>query len=251
MVLMEEAEVERLRQKQLKEFDPTLSAMVRAQAEIDKVLNSNNLTDEDKLRLLHNAQQNFKKLKSTIGPITTIDTTPIIESAPEAASAEEDVAKSLPKADFISIQKLINTHPKILKANAKDELVFKNRTIRGTSVSQMLDSLLTGKNISQPGFAQFLQGLNLIKGSSTHSTVTLKAAPPRPIEASTPNKLDLSNATSQLPVNSVLNDTKILPLPSPTHAKSIRNIRKSIAMKGKGNNSAPPGKRPRILLLYR
>ena len=60
MILLEEAEVDRLRQKQIPEYDPTIGAMAHAQSDIDDARTRSKLSDEQKLNLVFQAQQRFR-----------------------------------------------------------------------------------------------------------------------------------------------------------------------------------------------
>lgn len=67
MILIEEAELDRLRQKQLRDYDPTLSAMARAQTDLEAIISNKDLTDDQKSALIQTAQQRFNNLKSSRG----------------------------------------------------------------------------------------------------------------------------------------------------------------------------------------
>ncbi|KAF0139661.1 MAG: hypothetical protein FD143_3554, partial [Ignavibacteria bacterium] len=54
MTLIEEAELERLRQRQLKEYNPGLKSLVGIQDQIEKILNDPDFDDESKHKVLCN-----------------------------------------------------------------------------------------------------------------------------------------------------------------------------------------------------
>lgn len=228
MVLLEEGEVERLRQKQIKEYDPTLGAMARAQIELEAVLGNHNLSDEEKLNLLNNVQQKFKKLKSSIGVIPVPATTTILNAVPEEppkATEDTDIA-------YEKFKEFISHHPRVIRSNQLGELVYNNRVVPDSSFHQIMESMLSGTNFNLPGLPQFVQGLRSIKAPiSMFNNEQFRAllTPSSPLP-----KVELkSESTPALDVSRFAD--------SPTISNRTRSKR---SQTGKG------GKRPRIIWLY-
>lgn len=59
MTLVEEAELERLRQRQIKEYNPNLKSLVHIQDQIEKLIDDPELDDEGKSKVLHHLQEKF------------------------------------------------------------------------------------------------------------------------------------------------------------------------------------------------
>ena len=135
MVLLEQAEVERLRQKQLRDYNPTLSAMARAQGDLENILTNDDLTGDEKMTLLQEAQQRFTHLKSSMGPIAAAPTVSLAQSQvqskpPDHAQAADDTST---EPDIDAVKFLIADHPKVMRVNKDGELVFKGRRVAGSS----------------------------------------------------------------------------------------------------------------------
>ena len=93
MTLVEQAVLDRLRQKQIAQEiqQPELSAMVKIRAQIEDTLSSSKLTDTEKLDILERAQEKYGKLKDSMRPTKT----PIVEES-GTAPATIDVTPSEP-----------------------------------------------------------------------------------------------------------------------------------------------------------
>ena len=233
MVLMEEAELDRMRQKQLKEYDPTLSAMGRAQSQIQEALTDDKLTDEEKLALLTEVQQRFSRLKSSIGVIPKAEPPPTLEIATPDVSNKKRAAEAT--KDVTEFQKFLAQYPKVLRASDKDELVFRNRAIPNTSYSQLIESAVTDTDLTLPGMNKFIKALRTIHAPANvlKSEEFAKQVYPS-LETALPESKPPPLASSSF-ANSSLSTTKLR-----THSKK--------GQKGKGH--PPPGQRPRLVFLY-
>ena len=279
MVLMENAEVDRLRQKQIREYDPTIGAMAHAQADIDEALTRSNLTDDQKLTLLSQAQQRFMRLKASIGILPTQQTTiavaapavlpgaapaaqppaqgvlpavppaqqlappiiapqpglippqfPVQAFAPRASTASQtiftDPAEASEEAKYAQLHDFLGDHPKVLRSNAKGELVFRNKAIPDSSYYQIVSSFLKGEDKGLPGYQEFLKGINMLHAAPELYSHSSSSAFPLSTTESKP--LTSSKSTSQSKSTS-----------SGTRLKKEQ--------KGKG---LPPGNRPHLIWLY-
>ena len=90
-VLVEQAELERLQQRQLREYSPEIAAMTRLQNNIADVLACMGLSPEDKLSLLTNYQGRFKNLQSEKGVGTTKPTTGAVVMPTVSGTEEKPV----------------------------------------------------------------------------------------------------------------------------------------------------------------
>lgn len=213
MLLLDQAEVERLRQRQLKEYDPTLGAMARATMEIEEVLTNRNLTDEDKLQLLGSLQERFRKLKATLGPVPVVSPVVVAPAATPAAAPADDE-----DVQYAKIKEKLDRYGHVLRPSKQGELVFRNKTVPGSSYHQIMDAVLTGEHFDLPGFQEFVQGLNIVHVPRTlfkneKFLEHLEGAAPDPVKAEVPA--------------------------APKTGK-----------KQKGKGQPPPGKRPHIIWLY-
>ena len=268
MMLLEEAEVDRLRQKQIREYDPTLSALGRAQAQMEAFLLDDKLSDEEKLMLIEQAQQKFKRLKSAIGPIENVQpvTVPVAAAAAVvppgavAAAAPAPVAAvagpSAPAvdvieqnldpsrhADYKALKTMVDKNPKLLRVNQKGEIVFKDKLIPGSSYSDIVKAVLSGRNISTtPGVTEMLKGLHGMHATKkTFSTSSALSAAlfPRTSARNVKVKPSLSPSVTTAPAVTSSSTARV---PSPTTFPSAKRV--------KPDPNLPPGRSPRVLWLY-
>ena len=99
MALIERGELDRLRQRQIKEYNPILSQLSSIQQEIERVLRSNQLSIEERLgvlNLLHSRFDNlYKTLKYNGGlSIPTGAPVPIIQPIPGAFAPPNPAAQA-------------------------------------------------------------------------------------------------------------------------------------------------------------
>ena len=59
MTLVEEAELDRLRQRQIKDYNPALNSLTKIQDQIFKIFDDKELTDEGKCKILAQLQERF------------------------------------------------------------------------------------------------------------------------------------------------------------------------------------------------
>ena len=59
MTLIEEAELDRLRQRQIKDYNPALNSLTKIQDQIFKIFDDKELTDEGKCKILAQLQVRF------------------------------------------------------------------------------------------------------------------------------------------------------------------------------------------------
>lgn len=150
MVLLEQAEVDRLRQRQIRDYDPNLSAMARAQTQLEAILADHDmLSDEDKLSLIDQLSQKFTKLKKTAGPLD--------QQSPAAAAPDSSIS---PK-DYNVLMTLILNNPDIVSSDAKGQMVLNRKSMRGTNLEEIVKGVIKGEKIK--GAEAFLQAIKSLR----------------------------------------------------------------------------------------
>ena len=69
-VLIDEGELDRLQQRQLRDYSPELQSMARLQTQMAEVLARKDLSPQDKLSMLSGQQGRFDKIKKDIGVLS-------------------------------------------------------------------------------------------------------------------------------------------------------------------------------------
>ena len=69
-VLVEAAEYDRLKQRNMREYQPDMSRLGRLQDQIHNILLNDKLSDQEKLALLAEPESHFNKLKSELGVLS-------------------------------------------------------------------------------------------------------------------------------------------------------------------------------------
>ena len=280
MVLLEEAEVDRLRQKQLREYDPTVSALARAQAQMEMFLLDEKLSDEEKLMLIEQAQQKFKRLKAAIGPIENVQPVmvaapmpPVATAAPPGAplavaplagapiaAAAPPVAIGPPLAapsaagpsgplDVIErdLDPTLHTDYKALKSLIQ----YNPKVLRVNSKGELVfkDKLITGTSFSDVAKA-VLTGKNitstpgvseLLKGLQGMHATKKSFTSASVLSALFPSSSSLNVKVKPSLSPSVTSTSRAGP-PSPTTFPTVKRVKPDTAL--------PPGRSPRILWLY-
>ena len=246
MTLVEEAELERLRQRQIKEYNPTLRSLGQIQEQIEKLFDDPELSDEGKCKILSHLQKRFSvnlahyknstngvgqapeakslqiEVKSQIDPIQNVD------SEGENEGEEEDVDEKplgplIPTLEdanipshfankFVRFQEFLKDHKNDISSNDKKEIVLDGEAIAYSSFPDLVRSLYVRN-----------QDMNLIGTQQFHK------------------KLYELNARSDMFSNrETLNALTHLDKKSNKHPHSQT-----------GFGGCPPGKRPRFLHVFR
>ena len=151
MTLVEQALLERMRQKQISEAIqyPQLSSMVNLTAHIEDLLKASDLTDVQKLHMLQQAQERYTKLKDNMqqaarpeiviaGPAPDIGAqvapaAPVQAPAASVAGPVVDLSSvPLPPQyanKFAKFKEFVGSRPGLLEKNEKDEVVLEGKTI--------------------------------------------------------------------------------------------------------------------------
>ena len=182
MTLIEEAELERLRQRQLKEYNPGLKSLVGIQDQIEKILNDPDFDDESKHKVLCNLQEKFaylyKKFQNSAANIPVLE--PVVPPPEEAAIAQEgdDEAEGNEPLNIFQLVKLphfyqhklelfknfVDDHKEEISVNAKKELVLDGLTIPNSSMPDLIRSFyLRNSNMNLIGLANLLGKLRELR----------------------------------------------------------------------------------------
>jgi hypothetical protein len=246
MTLVEKAVLDRLREKQITAAiaTPELSTMVKIQAQIEDILQNAQMSNEEKLSMLRRAEEKYDKIKESLHP-AALQTATTTRTAPPAATSEAAVGTDAPSTveagygpeaesiykditfapsiqpKFGKFQEFLAKHPNLIKKNAKDEILIKNKRIPDSNFTHLM------RHLYHPQEGQNLTGL-------PHLIHALKSV-------DLPQDL-ISNKSIR---ENWSGESRALALPSPSsHAPPPKE--KSQTGQGK-----PPGKRPRVLRLYR
>jgi len=201
-VLVEQAELDRMQQRQLKDYSPELHSLANLQTMMAHTLARKDLASGQKLALLNTYQGRFDKLQRDTGaaqsapaaaaaaappaaaPTRVADATTSIQNSDgeEAEEEEEQVVgkrsrTKTPAGQFVrdmNIQPMyerkarnllakIFEYPDILKRGDDGELVVNDVAEPGTDFNALLSSMVgRNANIEQPGIDKFLNALRQI-----------------------------------------------------------------------------------------
>jgi hypothetical protein len=169
MSLVEEAELERLRQRQIREYDPSLNNLAKIQENIMKLFEAPDMSDEVKYKILVSLQERFANsthYAAPTPPTMTEDVPPqaIVEQPPpaeqvapavEAVQVPEVQKKARPgllefenfnipsqyhqKLD--TLHKFIQDHQDVISTNHKGELVLDAKPFQNSSFSDLIRGL--------------------------------------------------------------------------------------------------------------
>jgi hypothetical protein len=169
-VLVEAAEYDRLKQRNLREYQPDMSRLGRLQDQIHTILLNSHLSDQQKLALVAGPESQFNKLKSELGVLSGS-----ASSARDVSMGDEDKSKSstsineqeadplpsekalvpltwkdlqIPWPTVRKAKRLIEQlaqQPKIIRANEDGELVIQGKVVPGSNYKSLLSSLFSSK----------------------------------------------------------------------------------------------------------
>ena len=86
-VLIDEGELDRLQQRQLRDYSPELQSMARLQTQMAEVLSRKDLSPQEKLSMLSGQQSRFDKIKKDVGVLSG-GPAPIAVPKPPASQRE-------------------------------------------------------------------------------------------------------------------------------------------------------------------
>ena len=192
MVLLSQDELERMKAKQIKEYDPSLQALARIQDQLDTVLNDSSiakLPPDERLKLFQKLQHRFTQIKNEGD--TPLKLAGISSNLPEPAvppviAAGAAAAQSPPPrlpVQLVGVNKRYRTHaselmkhilqyPNLLSVNDRMEIVVKGHTVPGSNILDLVsDTFATAKSRVDgprpPGFREFITGLKEVNAPRT------------------------------------------------------------------------------------
>ena len=202
--LVSEEEINRLKQKQLSQYDPQLRAAAFLQSEIDDILTNKDMDAQRKTTLFQTAQQRFASLlgksfmatqplggvrtrmehdEEAAAPAAAAPAAPAVVAAPQQlVQAAQDVDEE----DDIQIEQILGTVPNSQKERAQKllnfleskkadissdntgQLVIQGEPVEGTNYQDLILSLYTSKKAFYPQgldvFVKALRKLNVPRG---------------------------------------------------------------------------------------
>ena len=180
MTLMSQEELERIKAKQIKEYDPSITALARVQNQVDTVLNDPTLAQlppDERLKLLQKLQHRFDQIKHEGD--TPLKLAGVATTMPEPAP----LPVSRPPIQLFGINSRYRNHadalmkhilqdPATLSVNERNEIVVKGRTVPGSNILDLVsDAFATSKSrVEGPrpaGFSDFVTGLRDVNAPRT------------------------------------------------------------------------------------
>jgi len=217
MKLVPEMEYDRLKMKEVRDYDPELRTLSFLQSEIDDILNNSNLDAESKMRLFQAAQYRFSSIKerqpeeikytsaSLPVPPTPVLVPPTPVLPPPAADPiprdmnHDKILNNIPvfqrnKAE--NFLDLLTEDPDQVTYNNKYQLVVAGKPVKGSNIIDLIRNLyVKRKNYMPKGQRAFLTAIRRLNMPNTLIQNTevldrLKATKPRKIAAYKPKQKD-------------------------------------------------------------
>ena len=191
--LVSEEEINRLKQKQLSQYDPQLRAAAFLQSEIDDILTNKDMEAQRKATLFQTAQQRFASLlgknvmaTQPLGGIRTQmehdeEAAPAARGLPAVPHQVVPVLQAPAEEDDVQIEHLLGTVPPSQKERAQrlldfletkkadltydnmGQLVIKGQPVIGSNYQDLILSLYTGKKaFYPPGLDDFITALRQV-----------------------------------------------------------------------------------------
>jgi len=273
--LMREEEYQRMRQKQVQSYNPELRLLTRLDDDMNEILNDTTLPTDVKMRIFDHIKQRFKDVKASTSTVRTKVLQPIEEvneveeldnEGEEESQVDEEAeeqhyqlpppqkqkARAMDAEVLEGIQtsrqtkasgllKKIQAHPDIISINNNNEIVLHGKTIRGSNYVDLFQSLYTHKVAQDtpegnPGHSKFLLALNEINVPASLISSTAQYAKLVELKKTTPTREEDFISPIDSPSKFALDKTTPL------------SVKQGKPMKG---NGVPPGKRQRMMTLYR
>jgi len=272
--LMRDEEFQRLRQKQVQSYNPELRLLTRLDDDMNEILNDTTVPTDVKMRIFDHIKQRFKDVKAStttvrtkiLQPIEEIPEVEEFENEGEEASQADDEGEQEyemppPQKEKVramdaevlegiqasrqtkasGLLKKIQAHPEIISINDNNEIVLHGKTIRGSNYVDLFQSLYSHKVAQDtpdgnPGHSMFLKALNAINVPASLISSTAQYAKLVELKKTTPTRAEDFISPIDSPSKFAL--AKATPL----------SVKQGKPMKGSG---VPPGKRQRMMTLYR
>ena len=182
MLLLSQEEVERIKAKQIKEYDPALHALARLQDQLDTVLNDplmSQLHPDERLKLFQRLQHRFNEIKHDgDAPIKLAGVSATLPEPEPAAPAAPPDFPQIPgvnvryRTHAKHLMKHLFHDPSTFTVNDRNELVIKGQAVPGSNFVDLLsDVFATSKSrVEGPrpaGYPEFLSALRDVNAPRT------------------------------------------------------------------------------------
>lgn len=169
MALIDPRLLQTLQQQQIP-VNSTLSMMQSLDRDMESVLRKNDVTEREKVRLYNDALQKYLTFEnqrtSSVSPlpvkVVQDRSTPNPGNESRRSDIEREIVESVPKTMSKKARLLIDrikSNP-VMKWNDKGELIYKDNTIPGTNISDLINDVLRHRRQFTPrGWETFAQGL--------------------------------------------------------------------------------------------
>jgi hypothetical protein len=199
MTLIEEAELERLRQRQIKEYNPSLRSLAQIQDQIEKLFDDPELTDEGKCKILSLLHERFGALLTQYKnspaaaaqvpeakPVQidikaqeepNLDDSSVDEDMENEAKGQAPIVPKIPSLKDANIptqfakkfeifQSFLKDHEDQISSNDQNELILDGQSIKGSSFLDLLRSFyVRNQDMNLIGLQQFQNKLHDINAS--------------------------------------------------------------------------------------
>ena len=279
-VLIDQAELDRIRARQIRESSPEIQTVARLQDQLINILRRENLTADDKFSMISISDSRFSKLRgqtqilpaitapSQVKPETRLDNheqtdqdleteqDPIDNLEPDKATPaplyeiQLNISKGSQNRAFKVLSKITN-NPQIIARTEHGELSFLGKPIPNSSFDALMESafrLTSNTNIT--GIDEFMIGLRLIHVNSAELSATSFK---RVYKPTSPQYHPPSKNVHRLQTE--LQESNALSSPSISTARLKHQSRNMKTQSGKGpstkamchhNIGSPPIKRAKI-----
>ena len=160
MTLVEQAFLDRLRQKQIMLAIqlPEMASMATIKAQIEENLNNSKLPDAETLEILHRAQDRFDKIQESVGPKS------LKTEIAQHEIAETDLASVLLPSHygskFSKFKEVIASMPSLIKKSPTKVMIIEGTTIRGSKLDDPIKHLyVPNRNLNLTGLNELSAAL--------------------------------------------------------------------------------------------
>lgn len=283
-VLVEQGELERLRQRQFKDYSPEIRSMVKLQEQMMQTLMRKDLDPQQKLHLLSGPQQRFEQLKletNTLSGQTANKDADVPEAAvvtdqvtPQDKDTDGSTTPKQPTTDktttdadeFIDpalrgvsknkkrralrLLEKFTANPDIITRNDDNELVVNGKAIPGSDFNQLHRSLF--HEASSPALTGMKEMMNAMRqigvSSDEYNAKLIKSEyDSSAFKVGKDQELALGKRPQRTQVKSEPAVKKEATVKMEPTAAPSTSSKKKPKQKGKG---LPPGVRPHILYVY-
>jgi len=189
--LVSEDELQRLKEKQIRDYDPKIKKLAFLQSEMDLLLNEDSgLNTEERLKLFQAAQQRFESFKAP-----SLDNLPVVKKTVTEHEVEEALEGVQPFVDLEDdedsvlglvpaqlrtkakgLLNLITTNPDLISFDSHNNVSISGTPIQGANFTDLFRSMYVHRKGEVPGQAKFLRALkdmnvpiSLISNTRVHS----------------------------------------------------------------------------------